>query len=215
MTLKKHIAKSALDLFFSTGIRRVSMDDISRKASVSKRTLYEFFSDKETLLMQALEESRIPMTERMSKLEKGDYNALEVMLLFNEELMEDPKWICPAFFEDIVRYPKAHEYMLKGKKYFLDKMVQLFKRGVREEVFLPEINFDIISLMVQEHLAVVEPSSIYTKYTHEEVHNTVLLIFMRGICTDAGRGILDRFVMRKVAMKQSKIIVGQRADVIN
>nr|WP_255419809.1 helix-turn-helix domain-containing protein [Parabacteroides sp. AF48-14] len=45
---------TAFDLFSEHGIKNVSMDDIERSTSMSKRTLYELFEDKETLLMQCL-----------------------------------------------------------------------------------------------------------------------------------------------------------------
>ncbi|MDR1913421.1 MAG: TetR/AcrR family transcriptional regulator, partial [Clostridiales bacterium] len=45
---------TAFDLFSQYGIKSVSMDDIARNAAISKRTLYEFFGDKETLLVEGI-----------------------------------------------------------------------------------------------------------------------------------------------------------------
>ena len=45
---------TALDLFSQYGIKSVSMDDIARNIGISKRTIYEFFEDKETLLQEAI-----------------------------------------------------------------------------------------------------------------------------------------------------------------
>ena len=54
MILKEQIMLTAFDLFSEHGIKNVSMDDIAHSTSMSKRTLYELFEDKETLLMQCL-----------------------------------------------------------------------------------------------------------------------------------------------------------------
>ena len=45
---------TAFDLFSEHGIKNVSMDDIAHNMSVSKRTLYELFEDKETLLTECI-----------------------------------------------------------------------------------------------------------------------------------------------------------------
>ena len=50
MVIKEQIMLTAFDLFSEHGIKNVSMDDIAHNASISKRTLYELFEDKETLL---------------------------------------------------------------------------------------------------------------------------------------------------------------------
>lgn len=49
---RKHqaILEAATDLFLTNGYTRTSMDDVARKASVSKQTIYMHFADKERLL---------------------------------------------------------------------------------------------------------------------------------------------------------------------
>ncbi len=47
---KDKILKGAADLFTRYGIRSISMDDIARHLSVSKKTLYQHFVDKDELV---------------------------------------------------------------------------------------------------------------------------------------------------------------------
>ena len=197
MALKDHITTVATDLFSRSGIKRVSMDDVARKANVSKRTLYEFFKDKESLLMDVLNKLRQPFVEHIDLLGKSEGTALEALLLLNEKIMEKPVWLCEDFFEDINRYPSALNALAENKRKFLAKIIEFLKRGEKESVFMSDVNYDIISLMAQQQFSKSEPSSVYTKYTHEEVHNTVFFIFIRGICTDSGRDILEKFVLKK------------------
>jgi AcrR family transcriptional regulator len=197
MSLKSHITTDAASLFARNGIKRVSMDDVARKANVSKRTLYDFFKDKEALLIEVLNEIRKPFTEHFAEMEKRPGTALEIMLLFNEKIMEKPTLLCDDFFEDIKRYPEALEILLEEKRLFLEKVMKLLKRGENEHVFMSDINYDIISLLAQQQMQSAGTSDVFAKYTHEEVHNTIFFIFLRGICTDAGREILDKFVIKK------------------
>ncbi|MDR1601403.1 MAG: TetR/AcrR family transcriptional regulator [Tannerella sp.] len=197
MSLKDNIKAVAIDLFSRSGIKRVSMNDIARKANVSKRTLYDFFSDKESLLVEMLQEISEPFSRYMKSLEETSYTALEIILLLNEKMVEKPTWFCEEFFEDIKRYPNALRLMLDIKKQFIYKIVKLLKRGEKEAVFMSDINYDLISIIAHKEYIINETSDIYTRYTHEEIHNTIFYIFLRGISTNAGREIIDGFVTKK------------------
>ena len=48
--LKGKILVTAMSLFKREGIKRVKMDDIAQALSISKRTLYETYENKEQLL---------------------------------------------------------------------------------------------------------------------------------------------------------------------
>lgn len=175
------------------------MDDVSRKANVSKRTLYGFFDDKESLLIEVLVKIREPFTEAMALLEKVADTALDVILQFNEKMLENPTVImfCEDFYEDLKRYPDAFDVILKGKQDVLDKIIALLRRGEQEAVFLSDVNYDIISQMAQKNLSNTSPPAAFFKYSFEEVHNTMFFILLRGICTDAGRKILEKYVIKR------------------
>ena len=49
--LKPAILEEAMSRFREYGIRAVKMDDIAKNMGISKRTLYEVYSDKEDLLV--------------------------------------------------------------------------------------------------------------------------------------------------------------------
>jgi AcrR family transcriptional regulator len=200
MSLKEHIQIAAVDLFSRNGIKRVSMDDVARKAKVSKRTLYDFFKDKEALLIGMLVKIGEPFFGYVESLEKSSYTALEIILLFHEKMMEKQIWLSEDFLEDIKRYPAAFQLMMEGKKRFLDKMIELLERGEKESVFMSDINYDIISLLAHKQFSKCDSldiSDVFIKYSPEEVHNTVFFIFLRGICTNVGRDIVDKFVTKK------------------
>ena len=54
MTQKEQIMDQVMAMFIAQGIKSVRMDDIARQLSISKRTLYEMFGDKEELLYQCI-----------------------------------------------------------------------------------------------------------------------------------------------------------------
>jgi AcrR family transcriptional regulator len=173
------------------------MDDISRKANVSKRTLYDFFKDKEDLLIEALYNIRKPVANYFEMSEKSSETALDVILGFRSLMLERSTGLCENFWEDIKRYPGAIQVLKDGQYKFLDEFIDLLKRGEKEEIFVSDINYEIVSMLAHNELRMAKrPSDMLSKFSIREVHNTVFYIFIRGICTDAGRKIFDKYVMK-------------------
>ncbi len=147
--IKEQIINTAFDLFSQYGIKSVSMDDVAKAAGISKRTLYESFEDKETLLI------------------------------------------------DLKKYPKAQQKIEMNKARMGKRCMDLFTRGVKEGVFQKGINFEIMALLVKEQTKMLRPSNVFCKHSITEVYNTILLTFLKGISTEKGRAILDRFDLKQ------------------
>ncbi len=195
--IKEQIISTALDLFSQYGIKSVSMDDIARNMSISKRTLYSFFPDKETLLIEGLDFSHSRLRVYLNEIEKGDYTAIDIIILFYEEIMKRPRWYSKKFFEDLKKYPKAMEKKEIEKNVLSERCIGLFDRGIKEGVFQKGINFEIVALLAKEQLKMLQPSKSFSKHSNTDVYNTVLITFLRGISTDKGRDILERWVRTK------------------
>lgn len=187
---------TALDLFSQYGVKSVSMDDIARNIGISKRTIYEFFEDKETLLQEAIKTHNNNMRAILKELEKGPYTALDVFVLFYEEFMKRPRWYNRKYYDDLKRYPKAVEQAEKDKADFTQKCIKLLNRGAKEGVFNKDVNIEILALLAREQLKMIRPSKTFLNHSVAEVFTTVLFTFLRGICTEKGLAILERYAVR-------------------
>ena len=188
---------TALDLFSQHGIKSVSIDDIARNMGISKRTIYEFFEDKETLLVKGIEYNHKKMKQVLTELEEGPYSVVEEIILFYEECMKRPRWYNRKFYDDLKRYPKALELNEKNKAEFSKKCMKLFTRGVKEGVFQKGINFEIVTLLAKEQIKMIRPTGAFLNHSVSEVYKTVLFTFLRGICTEKGLAILDRYALKQ------------------
>lgn len=196
MIIKEQILLTAFDLFSEHGIKNVSMDNIAHNMSISKRTLYELFEDKETLLTECIALSYTKMKLSMKQLESEPITALEVALLFYEELMKRPRWFNRKFYDDLKRYPKALEQVEKDKADFTKRCIKLLNRGAKEGVFQKDVNIEILALLAKEQLKMIRPSKTFLNHSVAEVFQTVLFTFLRGICTEKGLTILERYALK-------------------
>ena len=193
---KEQVMTTALDMFSQYGIKSVSMDDIARNTGISKRTIYEFFEDKETLLQEAIKYHNNTMRKILSELEKGPFTALDVFVLFYEEFMKHPRWYIKRYYDDLKRYPKAVEQAEKDKADFTTRCIKLLNRGGKEGVFQKDLNIEILALLAKEQLKMIQPSKAFVNHSVTEVFQTVLFTFLRGISTEKGMVILERYALK-------------------
>ncbi len=71
----ERIIQGGEELFLKAGIRSVTMDDIARHLGMSKKTIYQFFSDKNELVMalvkkKLLKDDEDQMNEIISRSEQ-------------------------------------------------------------------------------------------------------------------------------------------------
>ena len=62
--LRGRILDVAMHAFATKGIRAVKMDDIAQSLTISKRTLYELYDNKEKLLLEATHHRRVSHRDR-------------------------------------------------------------------------------------------------------------------------------------------------------
>ena len=81
MTQKEIIIERTSSMFVTQGVKAVRMDDIAQELSISKRTLYELFGDKEELLYQSILHFLVKGQQRRVENSQSVENSLEVMLI--------------------------------------------------------------------------------------------------------------------------------------
>ncbi len=197
MAIKELIMRSALDLFALYGVKNVSMEDIARNMEISKRTIYELFRDKEELLLASMKfhyrKARIYLTQ----LESETFTSMDIILLFFEEVMKKPRWFCPKFYEDLKKYPKVLETLENEKQTFYKLCIRLLVRGIKEGVFHPDIDVDIIALLARQQILRIPPAGSFNEHTVSKTYNILIYTFMRGIATEKGRMQLEKHIIKR------------------
>ena len=55
MDVKERILAKAADLFLRYGIRSITMDEIAAQLGISKKTIYQFFTDKDDMVSAVID----------------------------------------------------------------------------------------------------------------------------------------------------------------
>ena len=112
--LRERIIMTATEAFTLKGIKCITMDDIAAALGISKRTLYEVFADKESLLKECILQKQAERDKYLQEIYEQSNNVLEVILAVFQKSIEIFHQTNKRFFEDIKKYPKVYAMMKVG-----------------------------------------------------------------------------------------------------
>ena len=192
--IKEKIVKYASKAFAQRGIRQVKMDELASEMSISKRTLYELFGDKESLLMEVLIHSHHEKIQKLEEVRQNADNVMQIIVAFYQYSIRQLEKTNIKFFEDLERYPRILE-MIKGNKQLNDKKVmQFFQHGIEQGLFVEGLKPEIINFMFSEQMERVFHSDLMKRYSISQVFENTMMVMLRGISSAKGHEIIDKYL---------------------
>lgn len=196
--LKDKIVRVAMNEFKSRGVRDVKMDDIANALSISKRTLYEVFDNKEELLICGIKLDEERRKEMMTSfVVKNNPGVMDVILKFYHAQKEAISSINPVFFSDISKYDRVRAYLQELHAGRQESALEFFRRGVGEGYFRADVDYVIVSRMSNATIKYVMESQMYKEYDLKYIFRNIVLVFLRGFCTLKGQEIIDKKLNEK------------------
>lgn len=197
MTQKERIVAQAMQMFVSQGIKSVRMDDIAQQLGVSKRTLYELFGDKESLLYLAMEHFfECKRLERM-RASAGAANVLEAMFRVLGCIMDDAEVIHRLLGNLRKFYPGVYERLLhEGSVKSRRDLRDMLEQGIADGLFVETINVDLaISVLYYTSSAITDRKDLLLPEGMSEREAFVQIVsnFFRGISTPEGARLVNEY----------------------
>lgn len=194
MGLKQKILSTAAMLFTQRGVRAVKMDDISNHLSISKRTLYEIYENKEDLLFECVKIKYKESEQQLHDAVSDAKNVMDILVNIFWVKIEALRNTHPSFYSEMNRYPKIVEFLDKQNESRRQEQVDFIRRGVSEGFFRNDVNYDLIITLFD-----VSNRYVYNNYstincTMEQVFYNLIFVFLRGFCTTEGIRVLDEFL---------------------
>ena len=196
---EKIIHKSA-DLFLSYGFKSVTMDDIANALGISKKTIYQHFENKTTLV----ETTTLYMFELIShgidcicSLEKDPIEEIYDIKRFVMEHLKDEK--SSPQYQLQKYYPKIYK-SLRGKQF--DLMYQCVKenldRGISLGIYRDTIHVDFVTRIYFNCMLAIKDEDLFSKKTFSMnmLMENYIEYHLRGICTQQGLDILNNTIQK-------------------
>ena len=191
------IREKAHGLFMQFGLRSVSMDDIANSLGMSKKTIYQYYADKDELIVAVIE-VEIKRTQTICETDRDcSLNAIHEVFLAMEMVVEIFGTMNPSLLYDMQKYhPKAYQKFQNHKNDYLYNVIRdNMQRGIREELYRPEILVDVLSRYRLETMMLpFHPDfQVKLKYNLAALEEEFILHFLFGLATPKGYKLIQKY----------------------
>lgn len=177
------------------------MDEIARELGISKKTIYQYFENKDDLVTQWTRNFLLNLTISMEKTAQISRNALEESLLNEENFITMFTKMNPSVFHDLKKYfPPVNEMVKNFEKESISRSIEkMIKRGIEEKIFRDEIQIPIVAKM---HFHSMDLCFDFNAFPKEKFELALTLreiqdMFLRGICNEEGLKLLQEYRSKK------------------
>lgn len=196
MSIEERIIVEAGELFFRHGIRTITMDDIANKLGISKKTIYQYYKDKNLLVQSLTDRILQEQQDLMNEIRRRTDDPILEILHHLEHFSEFISKINPNMFFDLQKYhPHAWHSFKKFKEQCVIGMVEgNLERGIENGLYRPELNVKILSRLRVEQVDWAFTNKIYdgNKFTITEVQLALLDHFLHGIVSLKGFNLIEK-----------------------
>lgn len=173
------------------------MDDIAKHIGISKKTLYQHFSNKEDLVYALMKKELDTTEEILDNIKKQSKNSIDeimrIMDFFNQFFAN----FNPVVIYDTQKYyPKAWKLFDQHKQSgMLEGLIKNLKRGIKEGLYRKDIDIPIISRLRMEMVQTIFNLSVFSprQFDMQKVHVQSLSMFMYGIASEKGLKLIKTY----------------------
>lgn len=198
MEMQFRIRDKARELFFRYGIRAVTMDEIASLMGISKKTLYQYYQDKDALVDAVVDYEITGDMQKCGTIQGAGKNALEEMILMFGMMEEIFANLNPVVVYELEKYyPASHLKMEQHKNSFFAEIIKTnIKKGIDEELYRKDIQMDILIRMRLESMFMVFDQKIFPKekYPLLLTSRELLKHFVYGITTSKGNKLFTQYL---------------------
>jgi AcrR family transcriptional regulator len=193
------IKQKARELFFSYGLKSVSMDDIAKQSGISKRTIYQFFEDKKNIV-DAVVSELIQVHEQLFKTAhstSGD--AIDEVLKQEAVLSQICKGLRPSFFLELENFfPDTWDELEQYKQKIYKGIIENLHRGKQEGLYRQDIDVKLISdLRLHQLINILRPELLTSLHLgSKNLAGQFTSLYLNAITTEKGKKILEQYLSK-------------------
>ncbi|MFY8171250.1 MAG: TetR family transcriptional regulator [Sphingobacteriaceae bacterium] len=198
MEIQQRVLLKADELFRTYGIRGVTMDDIAKALGISKKTLYQSYSDKDLLIQETVEMTiSNHYNGILSCKGSAAENAIHEQFAINELLGKMMHGINPIMFYDLQKYYPSiwNKFSEFRNTKVLAEIQDNISRGIKEGLYRND--FDVL---VQSKMRLAEIDSCFkydvfppSSFSIVQVMKQSTEMFMYGMVTLKGYKLINQY----------------------
>ena len=188
--MKSRILIKGTELFFRYGVKTVTMDAIANELGISKKTIYQHFPDKDSMVYEVVKMFTEEDLAKWKELDRLYSNVIEKMFKSFEMTKDLITQMNPRLLYEIQKYfPNAFTLFVEhSEKCINENLIADFKKGAQFGYFRNDIDFELLARLRMAEVDLAFNPNFYpnNKLSLYDTQLTLMDIFMRGILTEKG-----------------------------
>jgi len=190
---KENILIQAEAFFLKYGFRNVTMDDLCKEMGISKKTLYQFFQTKDSLVEACILGYMEKEVIKVQQIRLKATDPVDAFYSLSKRALESLKEVSPFVIFDLQKnHPEIWKRFVNHDfEWQYNMLIINFNTGIEQGFYRPEINpAKVAKLFLLQTEGMLRPR-IFEPESLELLEAITLRdeLFLRSICTDLG---LDR-----------------------
>jgi AcrR family transcriptional regulator len=184
----KNILLKVRELYMKFGIKSITMDDVAQELGISKKTLYQFVTDKDDLVGKFIDFE--------IAVRQIGFNAIEELFeisMFMNKMMRDQN---PATEHDMKKYYPHHfqKIVAARREGIYQYILMNLKKGRREGLYRVEMDEEVIAKLYLSRTENIHLNELFTveEFTSRKLFMELLNYHVRGIATPEGIVVLEK-----------------------
>ncbi|MBI2260035.1 MAG: TetR/AcrR family transcriptional regulator [Flavobacteriia bacterium] len=195
---KNEIIEKAGSVFMKYGIKSVTMDDIARELIISKKTLYQYFEDKNDLVIEIIKNKTLSDKCICDDTSKNAKNAIEELFEVSKYVSQMMSGIHPSIFFDLKKFhPEAWKIIYNHKWDFVYQLIlQNIERGISEGLYRNDVHKEIVAFFYVSTTDLIADSDFLykNKFTSDEIFKENILFHLHGLMNEKGKEIFNQII---------------------
>ena len=191
------IKEKSKALFFSYGLKSVSMNDIAQLSGISKKTIYQSFDDKNALVY-AVVNDLIRSHEDVFKIAQATAkDAIDEVIKQDTAFSSVCTGLRPSFFYELENFfPDVWEVLQQYKLKIHKGIIVNLRRGQEKGDYREDIDRKLISdLRLHQLVNVLKPEFLTSfDLSVKQLADQFTMLYLRAITTEKGKKLLDRYL---------------------
>lgn len=197
--MEEKILQIAQKLFLTYGFKTVTMDDIATDLSISKKTIYNFFPNKNKLVEVVANNFHSQITEGITKVKESSKNPIDEIFEIKKQVMNHLKDQRGNSIYQLERfYPEIFEKLKKkGLAFMIKSLGETLSNGIEFGLIRKNIDVDFVSRIYYNSILGLMDPEIYPpkNYSLDKTMFDYREYFLRSVVTEKGLKKLDEILI--------------------
>ncbi|MFN6945209.1 MAG: TetR/AcrR family transcriptional regulator [Cytophagaceae bacterium] len=197
MEVQSRIVEGATELFFRYGLKSITMDDIAKHLGVSKKTIYQFFSDKNQLVCEVTRNYLSYSEKSFEDISEKSMDPVDEILKISEHVKVMFQNMNPSvLYEAQKYYPQAYAIFMEHKESCIRcSLMKNLEQGIELGLYRKDIDLNIISKLRLEQVQMAFNPLIFPSPEYDLAQVQVQFIdhYLHGICTLKGHKLINQY----------------------